>query len=161
MPIQNTLPSQPSSRPSVFSRRFVVIGLVILLVALAGAAIIITLDPFAKNTTTNTNQTISNEPSILPQKVTPPAGTPGDKDSDGLSDSEEAQLKTNAENADSDGDQLFDKEEVKIYFTDPLKADTDGDGLKDGEEVSTGQNPKGTGILRDLQQGIEGLNNGA
>jgi hypothetical protein len=38
---------------------------------------------------------------------------------------------------DSDGDGLFDSDEVSVYHTNPLDADTDDDGLTDGEEVNT------------------------
>ena len=58
-----------------------------------------------------------------------------DHDGDGLTLSEERELGTDPNNPDSDGDGLWDGEEVKKYFTDPLNPDTDGDGLKDGEEV--------------------------
>ncbi|RMF86394.1 MAG: fibronectin type III domain-containing protein, partial [Nitrospinota bacterium] len=37
---------------------------------------------------------------------------------------------------DTDGDGLFDDEEIDVYGTDPTLADTDGDGLNDGEEVA-------------------------
>lgn len=37
--------------------------------------------------------------------------------------------------SDTDGDGLFDIDEVNLYGTDPKAADTDGDGLSDGEEV--------------------------
>lgn len=36
---------------------------------------------------------------------------------------------------DSDGDGLYDSEELTIYFSDPTDADSDDDGLNDGEEV--------------------------
>ena len=36
---------------------------------------------------------------------------------------------------DSDGDGLFDADELNVYGTDPLNPDTDGDGLTDGAEV--------------------------
>ena len=48
---------------------------------------------------------------------------------------------------DTDGDGLFDREEVKVYATDPLKPDTDGDGFSDGDEVKGGYNPRGAGKL--------------
>jgi len=38
---------------------------------------------------------------------------------------------------DSDGDGLFDTDEVDVHGTDPFIADTDGDGLDDGDEVNT------------------------
>jgi Bacterial TSP3 repeat len=42
---------------------------------------------------------------------------------------------------DSDGDGLFDRDEVNAFFTDPYNWDTDGDGVGDGEEVYLGTDP--------------------
>ena len=70
-----------------------------------------------------------------------------DSDKDGLTDAEEASLGTDADSTDTDGDGLFDYEEVKTYHTDPLNPDTDGDGYLDGEEVQGGYNPNGPGKL--------------
>jgi hypothetical protein len=72
-------------------------------------------------------------PSILP----PPASVDPtlDTDHDGLTDAEEARLKTDPKNPDTDGDGLTDEEEVKVYHTNPRTVDTDGDGLTDEEEV--------------------------
>ena len=65
-----------------------------------------------------------------------------DTDGDGLSDSYEAGIGTDPNNADSDNDALSDGEEVNIYGTDPLAVDSDGDSLNDGAEVNThGTNP--------------------
>jgi outer membrane biosynthesis protein TonB len=77
---------------------------------------------------------------------------PVDSDLDGLTDAEETNLGTNMLNADSDGDKLFDYDEVKTYGTDPLKADTDADGYLDGEEVLNGYNPKGPGKLLNFEK---------
>ena len=41
---------------------------------------------------------------------------------------------------DSDGDGLFDRDEI-IYGTDSQNKDTDGDGYIDGEEIVTGYDP--------------------
>jgi hypothetical protein len=66
-----------------------------------------------------------------------------DSDGDGLSDAEEdanangvldAQ-ETNPANKDSDGDGLWDGNEINVYGTDPLNVDSDGDGIYDGLEV--------------------------
>ncbi len=62
-------------------------------------------------------------------------GTDNDADNDGLKKSEEKQLGTDPDKADTDGDGLSDGDEVNKYHTNPLKADTDGDGLSDGDEV--------------------------
>ena len=100
-------------------------------------------------------EAIANPEPVDPEENNNPAtGTPAvvipkDSDDDGLSDEEEAGLGTNPNAPDSDNDVLFDREEVKVYGTDPLKADTDGDGYSDGVEVKGGFNPLGTGKLFD------------
>ena len=58
-----------------------------------------------------------------------------DYDRDGLTNIEERDLMTFMNDKDSDYDGLNDYDEVKVYYTDPLKSDTDGDGLSDYEEV--------------------------
>ena len=58
-----------------------------------------------------------------------------DSDGDGLFDYEEIKMGTDPFAADTDFDGLSDVEETEIYGTDPLAADTDGDGLTDGDEV--------------------------
>jgi len=73
-----------------------------------------------------------------------------DTDGDGLTDEEEDTYGTNANAMDSDLDGLFDREELKIYLTDPLDFDTDGDGFEDGQEVRSGYDPKGPGKLINL-----------
>jgi len=65
-----------------------------------------------------------------------------DQDHDGLTDEEEKKFGTDKSKADTDLDGLYDKEELKVYFTNPLNSDTDGDGIIDGEEVKKGTNPK-------------------
>lgn len=57
-----------------------------------------------------------------------------DSDGDGLTDDLESTLGTDPDQADSDGDQLDDFEEVCIYGTDPLQPDTDGDGQTDDQD---------------------------
>jgi len=74
-----------------------------------------------------------------------------DSDSDSLPDAQESQLGTDSSKMDSDGDGLFDGEEVNTYKTDPLNADTDGDGFQDGNEVRNGYNPKGAGKLYEVK----------
>lgn len=59
--------------------------------------------------------------------------------------------------SDTDGDGLFDREEVEVYKTDPKLKDTDGDGIDDGVEVDNGYNPNGDGLLLDLQKSIDNL----
>lgn len=70
-----------------------------------------------------------------------------DSDFDGLSDERERELGLDASLSDTDGDNLSDRDEVDIYFTDPLNIDTDGDGFLDGDEVRRGFDPNGPGTL--------------
>lgn len=60
----------------------------------------------------------------------------GDADDDGLTDAQEAQIGTDPNNPDTDGDGLKDGDEAFIYGSDPNKRDTDGDILPDGDEVN-------------------------
>lgn len=93
--------------------------------------------------TTTVNATDSIEPITNQQKVI-------DSDRDGLTDDEETILGTNLVEPDSDGDGLFDREEVKVYKTNALNPDTDSDGFTDGQEVSGGYNPNGSGKLYEF-----------
>ena len=69
------------------------------------------------------------------------ACSPSDTDADGLPDPLEAELGTDPERADSDGDRLNDGDEHWTQGTDPLEADTDGDGIADGDELDYGLDP--------------------
>jgi hypothetical protein len=76
----------------------------------------------------------------------PPGEPTIDTDGDMLTDAQEAELGTNPELADSDGDGLSDFAEVgfepgSATGTDPLLVDTDGDGVGDGEEIANGTDP--------------------
>jgi len=103
----------------------------------------------AEETGVNTEEKM-NKDNTQKRTVTP-ITKPADKDHDGLSDEEEKELGTNPNNVDSDGDGLFDREEVKVYKTDPLDKDTDGDGFLDGDEVKNGYNPNGEGRLYKIK----------
>lgn len=81
----------------------------------------------------------------------PVVAQPADIDQDGLTDDEERQLGINQNKVDTDDDGLFDREEVKVYKTDPLNPDTDGDGYLDGDEVKNNYNPKGAGKLFEIK----------
>jgi hypothetical protein len=63
-----------------------------------------------------------------------------DRDGDGLTDQQEASLRTDPDDADTDDDGLLDGTEVNMAMgggcPSPLDADSDGDGLSDGDEVS-------------------------
>ena len=71
-----------------------------------------------------------------------------DSDGDGVFDEDEIALGTDPNRADdtqtdSDRDGLSDYAEINLHETDPKKTDTDEDGLSDYEEVSlTGSDPK-------------------
>jgi len=104
-----------------------------------------------QNVNTNVNEEAilpSPEDSLANDNVNQPEPAT-DSDKDGLSDTEENTLGTNTMEPDSDNDQLSDREEVRVYLTDPLNPDSDGDGYLDGAEVSKGYNPKGAGTLLD------------
>ena len=58
-----------------------------------------------------------------------------DSDKDGLRDVYEIEIETDPNNPDTDGDGVFDGEEVNKYGTDPKNPDSDGDKLIDGEEI--------------------------
>lgn len=64
-----------------------------------------------------------------------------DADLDGLSNEEEKQFGTDMNNADTDADGLLDRDEVRMYHSDPLKTDTNEDGISDGKAVRGGQHP--------------------
>ncbi len=64
-----------------------------------------------------------------------------DFDSDGLTNIEEYNNKTNPYSSDTDDDGLSDGTEVNVYGTNPLSADTDEDGLHDADEIAVGTNP--------------------
>jgi len=58
-----------------------------------------------------------------------------DRDNDGITRCEENIIGTDPRNPDTDGDGIFDGDEVYIYKTDPLKADSDDDGINDYDEI--------------------------
>lgn len=65
----------------------------------------------------------------------PGSGT-GDFDGDGLLDIDERGEFTDPTNADTDGDNLNDGNEVHVHLTNPLLVDTDGDNIRDGDEIA-------------------------
>lgn len=75
-----------------------------------------------------------------------------DSDGDGLFDYEELSAGTKANNKDTDGDGLSDYDELRKWSTDPNKADTDGDGASDGEEVTSGYDPNNKTAQLDPDQ---------
>ena len=81
-----------------------------------------------------------------------------DTDNDGLSDEEEEDLGTGRTSADSDGDNLADGDEVKVFKSDPLSPKTDSDIYDDGNEVSNGYSPVLDGIKMSSQEVEEVVN---
>lgn len=86
-------------------------------------------------------------PVTVPDELNP---TFLDSDGDGLNNAAELEAGTSSTNPDTDGDGLGDREEVKVYSTDPNRTDTDGDGYLDGAEVAGGYNPNGPGMLLQI-----------
>ncbi len=96
---------------------------------------------------------VNTQPSTTPVEEAPAViETQIDTDKDGLLDAREAELGTDISKSDTDGDTLFDREEVDVYKTNPLSPDTDGDGYLDGAEVKGGYNPNGPGKLLELPE---------
>jgi hypothetical protein len=92
------------------------------------------------------NAEVANGTDPLDPASVPPGEPTVDTDGDMLSDAQEAELGTNPELADSDGDGLTDFAEVgfepgSATGTDPLLVDTDGDDVGDGDEITNGTDP--------------------
>jgi hypothetical protein len=73
----------------------------------------------------------------------PAEAAPGDYDYDYYDDG--ANVPGGTTRADSDGDGLYDSDEIGVYGTNPAMYDTDGDGSGDGEEVYYGSDPRTAG----------------
>ncbi len=86
----------------------------------------------------STNGRDANDPVAVDAPVPDCIATVVDSDGDGLTDVDETDLYgSDPSNPDTDGDTLFDGEEVALGC-DPLNVDSDDDGLDDGDEVSRG-----------------------
>jgi hypothetical protein len=104
--------------------------------------------PLSPSLNLNAEQRPVQQPAVQPvQQPAVQQPVVRDSDNDGLTDDQEAALSTDPAKPDTDGDLLFDGEEVNVYKTDPLNFDTDGDSFKDGDEVRSGYDPKGPGKL--------------
>jgi hypothetical protein len=68
-------------------------------------------------------------------------GPKSDPDKDGLSNLDEFIYGTNPNIADIDGDGISDKDELYIYYTDPINADTNENTFKDGVELTNCYDP--------------------
>ncbi len=111
------------------------------------------------NVSNNINAPLPANTNSTPANINAAPKITNDTDGDGLLNEDEAKSGTDPKNPDTDGDNLSDREEVKVWKTNPLKADTDGDGYNDGEEIKTLNDPKVPGgKLLDLQRAIQQLN---
>lgn len=156
------IPSQEPILPSPAPKAKRILGIILMIIIvaiLAGAGIFVFgSDYFKKNKNKDENVPFIenkveniNTPVVVNTDVNVVlVNQVKDTDGDGLSDDEEKDLGTDHNKTDSDNDGLFDREEVKVYKTDPKDPDTDGDGMVDGQEVKQGYNPNGQGKLIDL-----------
>ncbi len=90
------------------------------------------------------------------------ADATGDADSDGLTNLDDYNERTNPLLSDTDGDGLSDAVEVSPHGTNPTDADSDADGLSDGQEVLIyGTDPLSTDTdadeMSDLYEIVHGL----
>lgn len=155
-PNQAQRASAPSLSPSedvVTSgprRTLVMVVIIVVVLILVLLAVLVGLwMSRSKTGQTDTNQlvpTTNQQPAVITplpvveQPIVTPE-EPVDTDKDGLTDEEEAALRTDPLLADTDADGLSDQEEVRVWGSDPLNKDTDGDGFEDGMEVRAGYDP--------------------
>jgi formylglycine-generating enzyme required for sulfatase activity len=140
------VPYPPPPRPAGMSNRMkiTIAGVVGAFVLLAVAALIL-------NNPGNNGQI--TPPTDPPTQVA--QGGEDDADSDGLSAEDEAEIGTDPEQYDTDGDGVPDGDEKNHTGTNPLAVDTDEDGLSDGVEI----NDWGTDALNADTDG-DGLTDG-
>lgn len=86
-------------------------------------------------------------------------GASGDPDGDLLSNLEEYNNGTNPVLSDTDGDGLYDGDELNTYSTDATLVDSDGDGSSDGEEVYFGFDPSSAASTPAAGQTTAGVEN--
>lgn len=138
---------------------FLIIMAAILLIAVAGyAAYRFMVQPAVDDgvvDSTPSDDSAGGEDEDTPADTTPepePEPNPSllDSDGDGLTNADELAAGTLSNNSDTDDDGLGDREEIKVYDTDPNEEDTDGDGYTDGDEVENGYNPNGDGKLLNV-----------
>ncbi len=151
----NNLPADLT--PSLLGRWKVRILLLSVVVALAVGGAYLALQRRGASDTTDgsTNSAGTNTVRTTAQPVIRPEA---DRDGDRLNDQDEDALHTNPDNADTDGDGLFDYEEVRIWKTDARSPDTDGDLVRDGDEVRQGANPNGPGRYLDVNAALNNVN---
>lgn len=171
---QSGQPQPTSTKHASWTLKRTLLLVVVPFVVVAVAGAVIAIGPFgfgaddtassdtANQTAATNQQTTTNDDTSQPLTSfdIPSANAQIiDEDGDGLSDDREAELGTDRSDPDTDGDGLFDPDEVNVYQTNPRNPDTDGDGNNDGVEVQNGYNPKGEGLLRDLNVAIQELQN--
>lgn len=145
---------QENLEPTFFQRwRWPLLAVAALLV-FAGIGAVVQSRRNATPTPTTVSNPAINQATSAAKGDEPKVPTSQDQDRDRLTDQEEAQFGTDASKADTDGDGLYDYEELKIYSTDPKNPNTDGDGVSDGDEVKRGTNPGGGGDLRNINAAI-------
>lgn len=107
-------------------------------------------DPDSDDDTLNDGVEVLNE--LDPNSAIGDDGADGDPDMDNLTNKEEIEVHfTNPQEADSDEDGLTDSEEIETHETDPNNPDSDDDTLTDGEEVNDHQtNPNSADSDSDL-----------
>jgi cell wall-associated NlpC family hydrolase len=104
----------------------------------------------------NPTAPVDDHPTV--EEPAPPPVDPNspDTDHDGLTDSIEAHLGTDATNVDTDHDGLSDAYEIAIAHTDALRADSDHDGLGDSMELALGLDPNARDSDQDGHLDSEG-----
>lgn len=156
------MPEEAGRRMSKMSWLLIILGIIaIILLALSGYlywrkksskfvnknSSVLEDQGLVKPTNNNTNKIIININKNT--NISIPVPDYIDTDHDGLPDEAEEKYETDLKKIDSDDDGLSDREEVKVYLTDPNNSDTDGDGYTDGGEVKSGYNPNGPGKLME------------
>jgi len=129
-------------------KKYIVLGSIIFILILIGFAAYFTYNNFFKTDLSNKNlesniveDVVDKQPEVnqqIQEEVNPNEVIMDD-------------FTENEEEIDSDDDGLFDREEVKVYKTDPNNPDTDGDGYYDGDEVKSGYNPSGAGKMFEIE----------
>ena len=84
------------------------------------------------NTTWHTADPMKCIPAAAPQPAAPPAQQAPPPQQAPPHDQQRS---------DRDGDGLYDDDEIDVYGTNPKEADTDGDDRSDGQEVSDNTDP--------------------
>ncbi len=163
-PLQPLSPLQPSAttplQPSSSGGHIKTVIIIVAILVVIGGAFLISWrilssrTPVTPQEPTEEVKEAVTEGFSLPEVTQPEVVQPEvDTDKDGLSDLQEAQLGTSPKSSDTDGDFLFDLEELEVYGTNPLNSDSDGDGFLDGNEVKAGYDPNGPGMLLEVPAG--------